>query len=151
MWLCFSESNMAAGRGRLLRDRILICSRTLILPPRHCHSSVVSSSYGMIIVWRGLRQATTVLPLYPTTRLVFGSLRSQSSTPTRRSLNPDTHVCLCSESIESLRVYHSGFYSHSHSDPWKFPLNFTLLNLNSYRRFGSLRNPTPLNFTVDFN
>ena len=28
--------------------------------------------------------------------------------------------------IEGLRIYHSGFYSDSHSDPWKFLLNFTL-------------------------
>ena len=28
--------------------------------------------------------------------------------------------------IESLRVYHSGFYSHSHVDPWKFSPKFTL-------------------------
>ena len=32
----------------------------------------------------------------------------------------------CDVVIGKLRVYLCGFYSHSHSDPWKFPLNFTL-------------------------
>ena len=44
-------------------------------------------------------------------------------------------LCLSVCILESLRVYPSGFYSHSHSDPSKFPLNFILRNLNSYWRF----------------
>ena len=34
-------------------------------------------------------------------------------------------VLKCKQFVQSLRVYHSGFYSHSHSDPCKFPLYFT--------------------------